>query len=246
MTKRGEYIYYMLLRIKGETIKYNEEVTMELFSMLSQVFDGLLYLLLGVGSGGSFPRRLSAEEEREYLDKMSRGDSAARSKLIEHNLRLVAFINKKYMNTAADPEDLISIGTIGLIKAVDTYSPSRGTRLSSYASRCIENAMHTPWKHLFPIRLKTVDGKALCREAALILGLDITLEVAAVKVERYIPESVARLRKGLKRVLKEGTVICLLMNIRTLAEQLVVNLQKHGAGKSVVSIAFLRVWAGEV
>lgn len=77
------------------------------------------------------------------MEEMAQGNQAARQKLIEHNLRLVAHIIKKYYASQNDQEDLISIGTIGLIKAVDTFDPEKGIRLSSYASRCIENAILT-------------------------------------------------------------------------------------------------------
>ena len=99
-----------------------------------------LYLMLRVqGSGGAFPRPLRAEEERYYLERMAAGDGAARDALIEHNLRLVAHIVKKYYADPSDQDDLISIGTIGLIKAVSSYRPYKGVRLATYAARCIEN-----------------------------------------------------------------------------------------------------------
>ncbi len=82
---------------------------------------------------------LSENEEKEYLKLMAEGDQEARSKLIEHNLRLVAHIVKKFENTGEDTEDLISIGTIGLIKAIESYSRGKGTKLATYAARCIEN-----------------------------------------------------------------------------------------------------------
>lgn len=91
------------------------------------------------GSAGSFPKPLSAEKEREYLERCAAGDLEARNTLVEHNLRLVAHIIKKYYTQSADQEDLISIGTIGLIKAVNTFRPDRGIKLATYASRCIEN-----------------------------------------------------------------------------------------------------------
>lgn len=87
----------------------------------------------------SFLKPLSTEEESFYLERMKEGDLEARNKLIEHNLRLVAHIVKKYNNMEYDNDDLISIGTIGLIKAVDTYDVSKGNKLVTYASRCIEN-----------------------------------------------------------------------------------------------------------
>jgi len=88
---------------------------------------------------GSFPKPLSAEEERELLQRSARGDLDARNTLIERNLRLVAHIMKKYYANSADQEDLISIGTIGLIKGVTTFDASKGARLATYAARCVEN-----------------------------------------------------------------------------------------------------------
>ena len=95
------------------------------------------------GSSGSFPQPLTAEEERAYLAHCAQGDLDARNVLVERNLRLVAHIIKKYYTQAEEQEDLISIGTIGLIKAVNTFRADKGIRLATYASRCIENAMLT-------------------------------------------------------------------------------------------------------
>ncbi len=110
--------------------------------MFSALFDAIanhiLFLILSVSGSGSFPRPLSAGEERECLEKYKQGDIEAKNKLIEHNLRLVAHIIKKYNTNWNDQEDLVSIGTIGLIKAVNTFDDSKGARLSSYAARCIE------------------------------------------------------------------------------------------------------------
>lgn len=98
------------------------------------------FLMLRMGSaGGSFPRPLSAEEERKYVKLWLAGDYEARNVLIEHNLRLVAHIIKKYYTQAEDADDLISIGTIGLIKGINTYRPDKGVRLATYVSRCTEN-----------------------------------------------------------------------------------------------------------
>ncbi len=110
-----------------------------MFLLLDTLFSNLMFLLLHVTGSGSFPRPLTAKEEREYLERLKIGDSDARSKLIEHNLRLVAHIIKKYYSRTNDQDDLISIGTIGLIKAVDSFDTEKGIRLSSYAARCIEN-----------------------------------------------------------------------------------------------------------
>jgi len=111
--------------------------------MLGSAFMMLLqssFLMLRLGSPtGSFPSPLSAEEERQCVEKCLAGDLEARNKLIEHNLRLVAHIVKKYYSKTSDQDDLISIGTIGLIKGVSTYRPDKGVRLATYASRCVEN-----------------------------------------------------------------------------------------------------------
>ena len=99
-----------------------------------------LLLMLRIAPGDSFPKPLSRAEEQEYLARWARGDVEARNLLVEHNLRLVAHIMKKYYTQTDDVDDLISIGTIGLIKGVNTYKPDKGVRLATYASRCIENA----------------------------------------------------------------------------------------------------------
>ncbi|HIT18242.1 MAG TPA: sigma-70 family RNA polymerase sigma factor [Candidatus Fimivivens faecavium] len=100
----------------------------------------LLFLILHVSGGGSFPKPLSAKRERECLARIRDGDQEAKNELIEHNLRLVVHIIKKYYSNIKDQDDLISIGTIGLIKAVSTFDYEKGTRFATYASRCIENA----------------------------------------------------------------------------------------------------------
>ncbi|EDL63340.1 RNA polymerase sporulation sigma factor SigK [Bacillus sp. SG-1] len=98
-----------------------------------------LVFLVSYVKNNAFPQPLSSQEEKKYLRKMANGDEDARNILIEHNLRLVAHIVKKFENTGEDPEDLISIGTIGLIKAIESYSEGKGTKLATYAARCIEN-----------------------------------------------------------------------------------------------------------
>ena len=92
-------------------------------------------------STGSFPKPLSAQEEQHYLALAAQGDLEARNILVERNLRLVAHIMKKYYSQTSDQEDLISIGTIGLIKGISTFDASKGARLATYAARCVENAI---------------------------------------------------------------------------------------------------------
>ena len=110
--------------------------------MLTQallLFANTLLFSLRLSGGGSFPKPLSAAEEAEYLDRFSKGDPEARNILIERNLRLVAHIVKKYYAQSSDQEDLISIGTIGLIKGISSFDAAKGARLATYAARCIEN-----------------------------------------------------------------------------------------------------------
>ena len=109
------------------------------FNFLMEILGGIYFLALHVTGAGSFPKPLSLEEENQLLEASQNGDIDARNKLIEHNLRLVAHIVKKYYATGADQDDLISIGTIGLIKAVSTFKSDKKIRLATYAARCIEN-----------------------------------------------------------------------------------------------------------
>ena len=103
------------------------------------MMNGLFFTLRLSGGSGSFPRPLKAAEEREYLERAAQGDLEARNLLVEHNLRLVAHIVKKYYAQTGDQDDLISIGTIGLIKGISTFKSDKNVRLATYASRCIEN-----------------------------------------------------------------------------------------------------------
>ena len=109
-------------------------------SLLSLILAKMLLLSLHMESR-TMPKPLTAKEEREEFEKYHRGDNSAREKLIKHNLRLVAHVAKKYYRNPRDNDDLISIGTIGLIKAVQSFSYEKNTRFSTYASKCIENAI---------------------------------------------------------------------------------------------------------
>ena len=110
-----------------------------MFSGIWLILSGLLYSLQL--QTGNFPKPLTEQEERHYLELAAQGDLEARNILIERNLRLVAHIMKKYYAQTSDQEDLISIGTIGLIKGITTFDASKGARLGTYAARCVENAI---------------------------------------------------------------------------------------------------------
>lgn len=122
----------------GNTLLTGGEVSM-LTTAVWLMLSSMLCSLHLASAGGSFPKPLTAAEERHYLELAAQGDLAARNVLIERNLRLVAHIMKKYYTQSADQEDLISIGTIGLIKGISTFDASKGARLATYAARCVEN-----------------------------------------------------------------------------------------------------------
>lgn len=113
---------------------------MKMFSALLSVLSAnILYFILHINNTSSFPKPLNSKEEAEALERFKNGDKDARALLIERNLRLVSHIVKKYYSKTNDTDDLISIGTIGLIKAIDSFNTDKGIRLATYASRCIEN-----------------------------------------------------------------------------------------------------------
>ncbi len=173
-----------------------------MFSQLFEMMSHILVFALHLSSGGSFPRPLNAAEELDAIKQFrEHGDVAARSRLIEHNLRLVAHIVKKYYGSSKDQDDLVSIGTIGLIKAVNTFDHTKGARLATYASRCIENeilmyfragkksasdiSLSEPIdtdKDGHPLSLLDViaDDDTLCE--------DLEQKINAEKLRQYIPE----------------------------------------------------------
>jgi RNA polymerase sporulation-specific sigma factor len=118
---------------------------------LIELIKNIIFFIGRIESVSSFPEQLSKEEEEKYLKKLFEGDIQAKQKLIIHNLRLVAHIAKKYNNTTIDNEDIVSIGTIGLIKAVESFNSTKGTKIGTYAAKCIENeilmALRAEQKH---------------------------------------------------------------------------------------------------
>ncbi len=110
-----------------------------MFELISLVFQNLTFFALHLKNMNSFPKPLSAKKERELLEKLQKGDKTARNTLIEHNLRLVSHIVKKYYSEYDEQDDLISLGTVGLIKGIDSFDAQKGARLVTYAARCIEN-----------------------------------------------------------------------------------------------------------
>ena len=119
------------------------------FELLTQIVSNLFFLALHVTGTGSFPAPLSEKREMELLKLKEKGDEKAKNKLIEHNLRLVAHVVKKYYTVNCEQDDLISIGTIGLIKAINTFKCDKKIRLATYAARCIENATLTQKRNFY-------------------------------------------------------------------------------------------------
>ncbi len=113
-----------------------------MFSLFfSQLVKQLILLIAYISNNKTFPKPLSAAEEKEALERYKNGDESAKNLLIERNLRLVAHVAKKYQNLRIDPDDVVSIGTIGLIKGITGFDMDKGVRLSTYVARCIDNAM---------------------------------------------------------------------------------------------------------
>ena len=119
-----------------------------MFSFLSYLSQYIFLFILHIADSESFPKPLTKSQEKEYLEKAAKGDINARNVLVEHNLRLVAHIIKKYYQNSSGQDDLVSIGTIGLIKAINTYDIDKNIKLSSYASRCIENEILMHFRNL--------------------------------------------------------------------------------------------------
>lgn len=174
-----------------------------MFTIILEFLSKLFFMALQVVNSGSFPKPLTAEEERTYLVAYhEQGDREARGKLIEHNLRLVAHIIKKYYSNVRDQDDLISIGTIGLMKAVDTFDYQKGVRLATYASRCVENEilMHFRANKKFAQEVSLTEPIDTDREGHSLtlmdvvaaedtLADDLDIKVNGAKLYRYIDES---------------------------------------------------------
>lgn len=152
---------------------------------------------------GSFPKPLSAEEERHYLELSAQGDLEARNILVERNLRLVAHVMKKYYSQSADQEDLISIGTIGLIKGITTFDTSKGARLATYAARCVENEilMHFRSLRKSALDVSLSDYIETGTDGAPLELMDVICEDCDLLEKVSDRESVSRLRKAIDRCL---------------------------------------------
>ena len=184
-----------------------------MFEIIAYLLGKLTFFAGSVLNGNSFPKPLSPEEEADYVDKMLAGDKAARDKLITHNLRLVAHIAKKYAGSA-DKDDLISVGSIGLIKAVNTFKNDKGTALATFAARCIENEilmlLRSNKKYKNDVSLS--DPVGVDKDGNELTLIDLLAEkddAVFAEVDRSIQRDklVAFLRENLTD--REFTVLCL-------------------------------------
>lgn len=164
-----------------------------LFELGGELLEQIRLLLAYISNGTVFPQPLDKEEEKKALEKLAQGDKAAKDKLIKHNMRLVAHIVKKYNKPNVDSEDLISIGAIGLIKAVESFDPEKKTRLATYAARCIENEilMHLrKTKKLKKERLlhDPIGSDKEGNEISLVDILGTSVDIVSEEVELAIEE----------------------------------------------------------
>lgn len=210
------------------------------FLLSSLLSGGILFLLLYVTGGSSFPKPLSPEDEQKYLKLSAEGDHHARNMLVEHNLRLVAHVVKKYYATGYDQEDLISIGTIGLIKAINSFKPDKNIKLATYAAKCVENEilMH------FRSTRKTSAEISLSRElesdgdGAPLQLMDVLSCPDSMVDDVALKIKISQLYELIERVLssRERTIICMrygLCGTRPHAQREVAD--KLGISRSYIS-----------
>ena len=176
-----------------------------MFSLLISMVLNAAHLLLGIGTPQSFPPPLSGEEEDEAFLKKAEGDDKAREKLILHNLRLVSHIVRKYYGTAKNQEDLVSIGTIGLVKAVDTFNPTNGARFATYAAKCIQNEilMHFRAQKKLSAEVSINETIDVDRDGNPLTYIDVIATEDRVEEEVDAHIKSVRVRRLVSRVLDE-------------------------------------------
>ena len=183
-----------------------------IWQLLLKIASSLFYFALHVTPAGSFPPPLKAKEESELLKRMKNGDLSAKNKLIEHNLRLVAHIVKKYYSSPDEQDDLISIGTIGLIKGITSFNADKGIRLATYAARCIDNEILMYFRSL----KKTAQDVYISdpidtdKDGNTLTLIDIIADETDITEEIDIKLKLQKLRKIINHALddREKTIIC--------------------------------------
>ena len=178
---------------------------MGILTILTDALKGLYSLFLSASSISGFPPRLSAAEERKYIEALAAGDRTARKKLIEHNLRLVAHVSKKYAAAVPDGDDLISTGTIGLIKAINTYDSNKKVKLATYASRCIENEilMYLRSMRRKATEVSLTDALEADEEGGGMSLMDLLSEESDLDERLALAEQAQKVRNAVKNTLNE-------------------------------------------
>lgn len=176
-----------------------------MLSMLLSLFAHALHLLLGIGTPQKFPQPLPEDEEKALFAAFAAGDAAAREKLILHNLRLVSHIVRKYYGTAKNQEDLVSIGSIGLVKAVDTFRAENGTRFATYAAKCIQNEilMHFRAQKKYASEVSINETIDVDRDGNPLTYMDVVATEDNVEEEVDKALKTARVRRLVTAVLDE-------------------------------------------
>lgn len=196
------------------------DIFMVILSLIIAALSKLLSPVLGISTPQNFPPALASEEEKECFRKMKSGNEEARQKLILHNLRLVSHIVRKYYSTSKNQEDLVSIGTIGLVKAVDTYNTDNGTRFATYAAKCIQNeilmSFRSEKKHASNISInETID---VDRDGNPLAYIDV------ISSDENISEETER------KILSERAMKCI-KSVLTLRERQII-IMRYGLGGS--------------
>lgn len=175
-----------------------------MFLSFFSVFTHLFHLILGIGTTQCFPPPLGAQTEREYFERAAQGDEDARQLLILHNLRLVSHIVRKYYGAAKNQEDLISIGSIGLIKAVDSFDVKKGARFATYAAKCIQNEilMHFRSQKKLNCEVSIHETIDVDRDGNPLTYMDV------ISTEDTIAEDLDRKMQTEKMMRMLGTVLC--------------------------------------
>lgn len=175
-----------------------------MFSGILSFFSSFLHVILGIGTPQNFPPPLSSQQEKEYFIALSKGDEEARQQLILHNLRLVSHIVRKYYASCPSQEDLVSIGTIGLVKAVDSFSASNGARFATYAAKCIQNEIFMHFR----------SQKKLALEVSLNETIDVDRDgnpltyIDVISCDENMTAEVEQKLRSEKAVRYVNTVLC--------------------------------------
>ena len=197
-------------------------------------------LILGIEESQSFPPPLSKTEEAELFDKMSKGDESARDKIIEHNLRLVSHIIRKYYSSYEYPDELLSVGSLGLIKAVDSFKPAFGTRFATYGAKCVQNEilMFFRSKKKRGIEISINDQIDVDKDGNPLTYLDIISQPETIESDLDMKEHIEKLRDLVESVLlpREKEIIILRYGLKGYQPRTQREVARHlGISRSYVS-----------